>query len=561
MVVTEMDPDDIGLISEPRLGLLAKRSGLAFAKDCQSDPHYLTEHMCGMNNDRGISCSRLDVISCSQRPEMNGVVDPSGLGLSRIQADSEEGLEKGIGSDVLEPNPMSGNDDHSEGQACSEIGGDEELDTGRPHADPGLGHQTANPEADAPLLKSTSGPETIFDRASPDILVLKQTKKSRYLSVVCGPEMGLFRPFTLSSQSLYTILRRSPKWLRVPSQRLNMLPQWILGKFSDFNLERLLERLRRFMGKIFFFEAFQTDSLRSLNPTETSILEMVLIKKQYQNLEKLKALLKSGGSNKTDLYEFWMMMSPKRKEQKVKYVFRYVIKYLEERFRQFELVRYEHLKHFTEREKQFLFYLYYFGQSDFGQDFTTSVTGFVQDTNFKKKVFGKMKKYSFPNLNNHSANSSSKTLNKAYFQRISGSQKFVRDIKIVLLSCLAHSGDFSMLCVENQYLRQFEISGPFPFKTILGYVVLNNNRELSKIFSHWGRLVKAQVKEKWDADAMIGREEESINRLIAETVRTNVWKKTFKLPWSLAEFRDAVADSFCWFIEHTSWQNRIFLFR
>ena len=551
-----MDLDGIRLISEPKLVLLAKRSGLAFAKDCQPDTHHLIENSCRVNNDRGITCSRLNVISRSQRSERNGAIDTSGLGSSRIQTDFEKRFRKGIGRDVLEPNPMSGNGDHSGAKVCSEFGGGEELDTGGPQGDSRHGHQTANPEADEPLLKSTSGPETTFVRTSPEIQISKQQNKSRFLSVVCGPEMGLFRPFMLSSQSLYTILRRSPKWLKVSSQRLNMLPQWIFDKFSGFNLELLLERLRLFMGKIFFFEAFHADSLRSLNLTETRILEMVLIKKQYQNLEKLQALLKSGGSNKTDLYEFWMMMSPKRKEQKVKYVFRYVIKYLEERFRRLELVRYQHLKNFTEREKQFLFYLFYFGQSDFDQDFEASVTGFVRDPSFKKKVFGKMKKYSFPNLNNHSANSSSKTLNKAYFQRISGSQKFVRDIKIVLLSCLAHSGDFSMLCVENQYLRQFEISGRFPFKTILGYVVLNNNRELSKIFSHWGRLVKIELREKWDADAMLGREEELINRLIAETVRTNVWKKTFKLPWSLAEFRNAVAESFCWFVEHTSWQNR-----
>ena len=112
---------------------------------------------------------------------------------------------------------------------------------------------------------------------------------------------------------------------------------------------------------------------------------------------------------------------------------------------------------------------------------------------------------------------------------------------------MAHFGDVKFLSNNNEFLREPELHLESAYKSILGYIVGSNDKEITKMYSHWENLITNKV-----GDLETYSDDKLFDAHIANVIKINIKKSSFKLPWSLEELRVAFVQSYLWLLENST---------
>lgn len=399
---------------------------------------------------------------------------------------------------------------------------------------------------DSSSAKSSLNPKSDYQKLLKS-KIISQSNLSKQVSIDSNPRMNMFRPFSHSFRftrevELYESEQKNFFLSRSITQNNSELQKM---KNDDLNLK--LKNLRILFGRIFMFENTTPQIFSQLSPIETDIFLSILKKKKYRNLRKLTQTVKDQKSDNKSLSLFWKMNSDKRKEQNIKFVFRYAIKFLEYRFMKFVLPKSLLISPLSEQENTLLFYLYFFSQTEFSLSFESAMSKFLNDPEFRKTAGKTLQKYIFPKMNEPKSKSRTKTLSKQFFALIGKSSEFVKNLLETIFDCVAHLGDVDFLSNNNHFLREPRVDPTSPHKTILGYIVGSNDKEITKMYSHWENLISKRMKAR---EGGISETEQEL--LITRVIKENIKKPSFKLPWSLEELRVAFVQSYLWLLENST---------
>lgn len=297
-----------------------------------------------------------------------------------------------------------------------------------------------------------------------------------------------------------------------------------------------LEGLRNFFGAIFLFENPTNSKLECLKPAERKILLKIMGKKRYSNQERLVGALEH--RNQQEIQEFLKMEQSKRKEDYIKYSFRALIKFFKQSFEKEQLANLCDISLIKRKDRETLFYLFYFCESEFGQPFQQIATKYLQKASLRAEIEDKLGQFFFPDLTNLRKHAKehrlrSKSFSKKFFTTISKSEKLVSKINETLLKML---GVMSQLGsgFDPVFLRDRKYCEAETVKNMLYIMVDNSNREIGKIFTEWDNLFKRKPPAKGQSD------EERVLEIALE----NVDKSNFKFPWSVGEARTAFLETF-----------------
>ena len=375
---------------------------------------------------------------------------------------------------------------------------------------------------------------------------LKNPKTQNNFKIDSSSDMSLFRPFTHSFRFLQEVHLLQLESEHFSTEKL-LTNSFELEDQNAPNLNLKLKNLRVLFGRMFMLENTTPTILANLTKLEQDILISILEKKKYRNVRKMVDTVKRAKSDSESLELFWRMNGDKRKEQNIKFVFRYAVKFLEAGFQHEILPRLVLESPLSDKENQFLFYLYYFSHCEYGLGFDKTFSKFILDPAFRKSCMTRLQKYVFPKMNEPKGKLKTKTLSKNFFALIGKSRTFVKDLLKCIFDCVAHFGDVKFLSNNNDFLRQPELHLESAYKSILGYIVGSNDKEITKMYSHWENLINNKV-----GTIETNSDDELFDAHIAKVIKTNIKKASFKLPWSLEELRVAFVQSYLWLLENST---------
>ena len=297
-----------------------------------------------------------------------------------------------------------------------------------------------------------------------------------------------------------------------------------------------LERLRCFLGSIFLFENPLNSKLADLKANERSILLKIMGKKQYSNQSRLMAALNS--QIPPNIHDFLMMEQTKRKEDYIKYSFRALIKYFKLQFEKEKLSKLCETGFIKRKDRETLFYLFYFCDVEFDETFESLASRFFQKKISAREIEKKLGQYYFPDLtnlrkHNEEHHQRAKSFSKKFFNTIAKSDRMVGKINDTLLKML---GAMSQLGggFDPIFLRDRQLCKDETVKNMLFIMVDNSNREIGKIFTEWDNLVKQRNRGISKVD----------HQKVLDIALENVDKTNFKFPWSIGEARTAFLETF-----------------
>lgn len=310
-----------------------------------------------------------------------------------------------------------------------------------------------------------------------------------------------------------------------------------------------LEDLHSFLGMIYLCEPVRGWKLSRLSTLELNVLDSLLNVKRFEE---------SG-------FQDWMYGLPvdadrmrqvleikrdKRKEERNKIVVKNLFKALLYRFETTELDGERHGTRLGKKDRENLFYLFYFSEVEFGQSYKETAALYISCPAQKLEFEERMNKYTLPDFYRKNPRSDAKTINKDFVLTLSNSKLLSGEIsdtlmRLVVLMCGLGAGE-----ARFQFLRDCEPKGDLGLDQLtLFHIVHCNDIELSNMFKMWligfeklresGRL--GQRREGYSGDQV---------RLICAELMKVAQSKNFKLPWSLAEIRDAYVETFLWFHEY-----------
>lgn len=324
-----------------------------------------------------------------------------------------------------------------------------------------------------------------------------------------------FLPFSYTSASLYNNLRIT----------------------SISKMASKLFYLRKLCGALFLFEKPDPLLIQNLSNLERGVLLKIIEKKQYNNIQKLKSCLSR--ESRPNVMIFRRMSQVRRREMQIKYTFRAVTKFLKFEFEKKILSKYTAMDRTSKEDKVTLFYLYYFGEQLYERNFEKLIFDFYSDPNFRQQAEEEVKRFYFPDMKNQRRSKKSKragppsfkSFNRFFFQSISKCEKLFRKINNAILRTLPYLMDCGERLDSTKFRNQADC-GDDVAMNILFYMVDNNNREISKVFTEWYNLCKPKGEEE------VGERE------ILDRIFKNVDKNNFKFPWSVTEARKAFFETF-----------------
>lgn len=297
-----------------------------------------------------------------------------------------------------------------------------------------------------------------------------------------------------------------------------------------------LKGLRCFLGSIFLFENPRNSKLANLKVNDRKILLKIMGKKRYSNQTRLMAALSS--QIPPNINDFLMMEQTKRKEDYIKYSFRALIKYFKLQFEKEELSRLCEAGFIKRKDRETLFYLFYFCGVEFDETFESLANKFFQKKISPQEIEKKLGQYYFPDLtnlrkHNDEHHQRAKSFSKKFFNTIAKSDQMVDKINNTLLKML---GVMSQLGsgFDPVFLRDRKLCADETVKNMLFIMVDNSNREIGKIFTEWDNLVKQRNRGISQAD----------HQKVLDIALQNVDKTNFKFPWSIGEARTAFLETF-----------------
>ena len=298
---------------------------------------------------------------------------------------------------------------------------------------------------------------------------------------------------------------------------------------------RLLN-LRKFCGALFLFESTSQSKLERLSDLERGVFLKIIEKKQYHNKVVLKKCLMR--TAKPDVMHFRRMTQVRRREMLIKYTFRAVTKLLKHEFETKILSQYTSVGRTSKHDKITLFYMYYFGHKLYTKKFEELIFDFYSDKDFKNKAEDDIKRFYFPDMKNQrrakkSRNNgppSFKSFNRTFFQSIAKCPVLFRKINHAILKTLPHLIDCGQ-SLECSELRNQKLCGDDVALNVLYFMIDNNNREISKVFTEWYNL----------CDTKSGGE--ILDHEVLERIYKNIDKSNFKFPWSVAEAKKAFLET------------------
>ena len=298
---------------------------------------------------------------------------------------------------------------------------------------------------------------------------------------------------------------------------------------------RLLN-LRKLCGALFLFESTSRSKLERLSDLERGVFLKIIEKKQYHNKAVLKNCLMR--TAEPDVMHFRRMTQVRRREMLIKYTFRAVTKLLKHEFETKILSQYTSVDRTTKQDKTTLFYLYYFGHKLYTKKFEQLIFDFYSDKDFKNNAEDDVKRFYFPDMKNQrrakkSRNNgppSFKSFNRIFFQSIAKCPVLFGKINHAILKTLPHLIDCGQ-SLENSVLRNQKLCGDDLALNVLYFMIDNNNREISKVFTEWYNLCDTK------SDAEI------LDHKVLERIYKNIDKSNFKFPWSVAEAKKAFLET------------------
>jgi hypothetical protein len=253
-----------------------------------------------------------------------------------------------------------------------------------------------------------------------------------------------------------------------------------------------------------FFKSFLNGKLKNLNKInkfteiEKTVFECIQKKKNYVGFQRFLKILKTEKDCVSN--HIFKLTSSKRKEEKIKYVFRIMGK--------------EMLKNFQKccglencsKDKELHFYQFYF------KHFTKS-----------SKTLGDFNEFRFPDFKISKSQTRFKTLNKDYFNRLNLSKEFINDFNQIVIDLIC----WTLPLYENPHSMVNEKNTKSIDSIIKSVFSTNKNDLLAKINS-WKESLNAQSKPTKGV----------------KEIEKKIFKGTFKFPWSMWEIKDAFICTF-----------------
>ena len=310
-----------------------------------------------------------------------------------------------------------------------------------------------------------------------------------------------------------------------------------------------LEDLHSFLGMIYLCEPVRRWKLSRLSTLELNVLDSLLNVKNFEDCG----------------FQDWMYELPvdmcrmrrvldikrdKRKEERNKIVVKNLYKALLYRFEANELEDEIHGERLCKKDRENLFYLYYYSEVEFGLSFKEAAAMYMGNPIRKSEFEERMNKYTLPDFYRKNPRSDAKTINKDFVLTLANSRLLSGEISDTLMRLLVLVCGLGMEEERFHYLRVGEPSVDLGVDELtLFYIIHCNDIELSNMFKMW-LIGFEKMRESGRLGQRGGGYSVDQVKLICRELMKVAQSKNFKLPWSLAEIRDAYVETFLWFHEY-----------
>lgn len=297
----------------------------------------------------------------------------------------------------------------------------------------------------------------------------------------------------------------------------NKRPQTIFNKDSSTSINISTPNTKTNLDALFnLFQVFlvvingqklHQNSTPKMTQTETKIFQILMKRKQYKGFGRLMRYVKSGEPGPSK--EMYNLISTKRKEESLKFVFRLMAKEMQKRFCILNELNYLKKENYESK-----FYSFYFGHM-------------VRKNNL-------LNQFKIPDFAQSVKLDTCKTLNKTFFVNLNSSHIFMKSFNTNLIDLICYTIEIHQenslrntksrnvnlkrnLSIEQNLSNQSE--------NIIEFILQTNKTELNRKLMVWEGILNKQESS-----------EEDISR--------DINRQTFKFPWTIWEIKNAFIITF-----------------
>jgi hypothetical protein len=303
-----------------------------------------------------------------------------------------------------------------------------------------------------------------------------------------------------------------------------------------------------FLNSIFNYEC-KEPNINSLSFHEKQILTCIIQTKDYSNKTKLIEILQNKTQPEPNIWNQFKKI--RRKEEYLKYGFKMIFKQMQGQFiKEFVLKDSMLALAFDSSDHKLFFYLHTFGEISMGKSKESLLVDLKNGRLSKVKAWRQMSKFILPEMGISNDYCGVKTINREFIKSLSRlrgfSLKFLdRVIDIFLFLSYFWSINFSNFAKKKK-LSIRDQNGI----NILQNVAKINQKEIKKLFSEWGNLIKKQPKKLKSTDPELNNNKRNFNLIKKSIQRTN-----FKFPWTFVEVLESTIETFISFVEFINFDH------
>ena len=337
-----------------------------------------------------------------------------------------------------------------------------------------------------------------------------------------------------------------------PFSRICIMKFNLANITNSFCLGHKLRNFRAFFGGIFFFEKISSQTIQDLSELEIGMISKIFKEKNYKNNSTLIEAL-SFPHRLHSKEAFYHITRNKRKEERLKYAFRLLLKGFQEEFDLSVLKNLNGFSNLTLRQREVLLYCFFFRcQSDLNI-FKKFYACFLKNPDIRAGATRSVEKFIFPDIQNKTRLSYFKSFNKQFFKVISQSKPFVHKMNRSLLTLVFYLGNSGFIQSQPPYLRDVRLCGANLKRRILFSIIDHNTKELAKLVSEWENI----IQRRFEAPSFqYSNQNPPSDADLLELLGRNIQKPNFKFPWSIKEIQIAFADTFFSLNEFSETSNR-----